>query len=97
MTKAEIDWLYPTEHVKDQVPRDIFGGTFSDSFQQNLSQHQHGQDILQSTFCQIRDFLLFCWGYLLTIWQEICVPDDKFDILEILLAYFWMILPQNKL
>ena len=33
-----------------------FGGTFSDSFWQNLSAHLHLQDILQSTSYQIRIF-----------------------------------------
>ena len=37
MTRSEIDWLYATEHKKDQVFGNIFRGTFSDSFRQNLS------------------------------------------------------------
>ena len=28
ITKAKIKWLYPTMHMKDQVIRSVFGGTF---------------------------------------------------------------------
>ena len=77
MTRAEIDWLYPTVHVKDQVLGNVIGGTFSDS-QQNLSPHPHYQDILQSTFNQIWDFLPSCWGCLLTLWLKTCVPNNNF-------------------
>ena len=47
MTRAEIDWLYPTVHMKNQVLGNVLGGTFSDSFRRNLSPHPHCQDILQ--------------------------------------------------
>ena len=66
MTKSEIDWLYPTVHVKEQFLGNIFGRTFSDSFLHNLSLHPHCQNILLSTSCQIWDFLPSCWGCLLT-------------------------------
>ena len=46
MTRAEIDRLFPTVHVKDQVLGNIFGGTFSDSFQKNFSLHQHCHNII---------------------------------------------------
>ena len=42
--RAEIDWLYPTVHMKDQVIGNVFRGTFLDSFQQNLSPHPHCQN-----------------------------------------------------
>ena len=59
MRRADIDWLHLTEHVKDQVPGNVFGGgTFSDFFQQNLSLHLYYKNILQSTSCQIWDFCL---------------------------------------
>ena len=45
MTRAEIDWVYSTVHVKDQVLWNVFGGTFSVSFRQNLTPHIHW------TFC----------------------------------------------
>ena len=78
MARAEIDWLYPTVHVREQVLRNIFGGTFSDSFRQNLSLHPHCQNILQLTSCQICNFLPSCWDWLLTRWLKICVSNDKF-------------------
>ena len=53
-------------------------GLFLDSFWQNLLPHPHCQEILQSTPYQIWDFLLSCWGCLLTLWLEICVPNNKF-------------------
>ena len=31
-----------------------------------------------TTSCQIWDFLPPCWGCLLTLWLEICAPNDKF-------------------
>ena len=56
--------LYPTVHVKDQVLGNIFRGTFSDSFRQNLPTHPHSQGILQSTSCQVWNFcLLFEFVY----------------------------------
>ena len=82
MTKAEIDWLYPTMHVKDQILENVFGGTFSNSFRQNLSQRPHCQDILVLTSSQIWDFLPSCWGCLQTLWLKICVPNDKFGFSE---------------
>ena len=105
MTRAEIDWHYQTVCVKDQVLGNVFRGTFSDSFWQNLSPHPHCQDILQSTSCQILDFLPSCWGCLLTPRLEICVSHDKFGFLGIidklnflqnLPTQFWMILSPNK-
>ena len=85
-------------HVKDQVLGNIFGG--------NLSLPPHCQDSLQSTSYQIRDFLPSSWGYLLTLWLEICVPNDKLGFsgdncksltfCEILLAQIWKILSPNK-
>ena len=65
-------------YVKDQVLGNDFGDTFSDSFKQNLSQHPHCQDILQSASSQIRDFMASRWGYLLALWLEILVSYDKF-------------------
>ena len=41
--------FFETMHVKDPIHGNVFGGTFSDSFQQILSQHRHWQEILQST------------------------------------------------
>ena len=49
MTRTEIDWLYPSVHVKYKVLGNVFGGTFSDSFRQNFPLHPHCQDILHST------------------------------------------------
>ena len=46
-------------HGKDQVLGNVFRGTFSDSFRQNLSPISHCQDILQSTSCQIWDLFTF--------------------------------------
>ena len=43
-----------------------------------LSLHPHCKNILLSTSCQIWDFLPFCWGCLLTLWLEICAPNEKF-------------------
>ena len=68
--------------VKDQVLGNVFGGTFSDSFRQNLSTHPYSQDILQSTSCQVWDFLPSCWGFLPALELEICIPNDKFDFSE---------------
>ena len=45
MIRAEIDWLYPTVHVKDQVLKNVFDGIFSESFQQNLLLLPDCQDI----------------------------------------------------
>ena len=64
--------------TKDQVLGNVLGETFSDCFRQNLSLHSHFQDILQSTSWQIWDFLPSCWGCLLTLWLQICTPNDKF-------------------
>ena len=74
--------FFVTMHIK--VLGNIFGGTFSGSFQQNLSPHPHCQDIWQSTSCQIWDFLPSCWDYLLTRWLEICVSNGKFGFLRII-------------
>ena len=41
--------FFATMHVKDQVLGKVFGWTFSDLFQQNLSPHSHCLDILLST------------------------------------------------
>ena len=65
-------------HMKDQVLGNVFKGTFSDSFWHNLSLHPHCRVISQSTSFQIWNFLPSCWGCLLTLWLEICVPNDKF-------------------
>ena len=66
-------------HTKDQDPRNVFGGIFfSDSFRQNFWPHPHGQDIVQSTFWLVWDFLSSFWGFLLTMWLEICVHSDNF-------------------
>ena len=54
------------------------GGIFLDSFWQNLPLHSHCQDNLQSTSCQIWSFLPPCWDCLLTLWLEICAPNNKF-------------------
>ena len=70
--------FFATMNGKDQVLGHIFGGTFSNSFRQNLSLYPHCQDILQSTSCQIWDFLSSCWGCLLILCLEIYVPNDKF-------------------
>ena len=70
--------FFATMHVKDQVLVNIFGGTFSDSLRQNISLHPHCQEILHSTSCQTWDFLSSDWGFLLILWLEICVPNDKF-------------------
>ena len=78
MTRVEIDWLYPTMHVKDQILGNVFRGTFPDSFRQNLSLHPQCLDILQSTSCQIWDFLPSSGGCLQTLWLKICVANDKF-------------------
>ena len=78
MTRAEIDWLYPTVHVKYHVLGNVLKRTFKDSFRQNLSSHLHCQNILQSTSYQIRNFLPSCWCCLLTLWLEICVHNNKF-------------------
>ena len=81
-TRPEIDWLYSTVHVKDQVLRNVFGGIFSDSLQQNLSTHPHCRDILQSNSGKIWDFLPSFWGCLLNQLLEIYVPNDKFGFSE---------------
>ena len=70
LQKGQTRWqgqklIYPIMNVKDQVLGNIFGWTFPYSFRQNLSLHPHSQDILQSTPCQIWDFLSSCWGCLL--------------------------------
>ena len=57
MLRAEIYWHYSTGNMKDLVPGNVFGGTFSDSFCQRLLPHSHYRDILQSSSCQIWDFL----------------------------------------
>ena len=74
----QLYFTYPAVHGKDHVLGNVFGGTFSNSFRQNLSPHLHWQDTLLSTFCQIWDFLPSCWSCQLTLWLEICVPIDKF-------------------
>ena len=68
-------------YVKDQVLWNVFGGTFSNSFRQNLSLHPHCQDVFQSTSCQIWDFLPSCWGCLLTLWLEIPARSGIFCLL----------------
>ena len=73
MTTAEIDWLYPTVHAKDQVLED-----FLDSFRPNLLPHSHCQDILPSTSCQMWDFVPSCCGGLLTLWLETWILNDEF-------------------
>ena len=93
--------FFATIHVKDQLLGNVFAGTFSDSFRQELSLHPQCQDVLQSTSCQIWDFLASCWDCFLSLWLEICVPNDKFDFSgdncksynshEIFLAQFWKI------
>ena len=76
--------FFTTIHVKDQVLGNIFGGIFSDTFRQNLSPHLHCQDNLRSTSCQTWDFLLSCKRCLLTMWLEICVPNDNLVFLGII-------------
>ena len=44
-----------------------FREDFSDSFWQNLSLHPYCQVTLQSTSCQVWDFLPSCWGSLLIL------------------------------
>ena len=39
-----------------------------------ISHRIHG---VKTSSCQIWDFLPSCWGYLLTLWLEIYVPNDK--------------------
>ena len=51
---------------------------FSDSCGQNLSLHPRCQDIVLSTSWQMWDFLPSCCGCLLTLWLEICPPNDNF-------------------
>ena len=58
MTRAEIHWLSARE-----IPRS-WKRLWRDIFRQNLSSHPHCQDILQSTSCNIWDFLQSCWGCL---------------------------------
>ena len=41
MTRAEIDWLDRTVHVKDHALGNVNRGTFSDSFWKNLSPYPH--------------------------------------------------------
>ena len=54
-------------HMKDQILWNVFGETFSDFFQQNISPHSHCQVILQLTSCQIWDFLPSSLDGLLTL------------------------------
>ena len=65
-------------YMKDRVLGNVFGRTFSDSFQQNFSLYPHCHDILQLTSRQIWDFLPSYWISFLILWLEICVPNDKF-------------------
>ena len=98
LPRIEIHWFYPTVNMKHLG--NVFDGTFSDSFRQNIWPHPHSQDILQSAFCHIWDFLPSCLGLLLTMWLVICVPNDKSGFSkdncktsrEIKLAQFWIIL-----
>ena len=78
MGTAENPFLKFFATMKDYVLGKVFDGSFSDSFLQNCSMHSHCQEILLSTFFLIRDFLPFCWGCLLTLWLEMCVPNEKF-------------------
>ena len=79
--------------------------TFSDGLfrtpSDRISPHPHCQGILQLTSCQIWDFLASCWGYLLPLWLEICVQNNKSSLSGVnhsvkLPAQFWMILSPNK-
>ena len=84
MIRAEIDWLYPTMHLKNPVLGNIFRGTSSDSFRQNLSLHPYCQDILQSTSCHIRDFLPSYCGGLLTCGLKSVYPTINLPFLGII-------------
>ena len=51
--KFLLSRFFATMHVKDQVLGNVFGGTFSGSFRQDLSPHPHCKDTLLSTSSQI--------------------------------------------
>ena len=53
--------FFATMLVKDQVPGNVFRGTFFDFFRQNPSPYTHCQDILQSTPCQV-EFVYWSCG-----------------------------------
>ena len=59
--------FFATIHVNGEVLGNVFGGIFSDSLRQKFSPHPHYQDILQSTSCQVLDFLPSCWNCLLNL------------------------------
>ena len=61
MSTAEDSSLrfFATMHVQNQVLRNFFGGTFSDSFQQKRSLCSHCHYGLQSTSCHFRRFFAF--------------------------------------
>ena len=84
MTKAEINWLYLTGHMKDQVLGNVFGGTFSDFLRQSRSPHLHCQDIWLSTSCQIWNFLLSCWSCLLSSGLKFVFLTKNLTFLEII-------------
>ena len=92
--KKMIDF-YPTVYVKDKVLGNVFCWTFSDSFRQSISLHPYCQDIIESIPYQIWVFQPSCLCRLLTLWLEICVPNDKFgfsgDNCQVKLpAKFWL-------
>ena len=103
MTSAEIDWLYPSEHVKDQVLGNVFGRTFSDSFRREYltASPLSGQfavnflsDLVFSTFVMKLVTDSVTWNLYPRINLTFLGIIDKSSFLFL---EFWLILSSNKL